>query len=122
MNKMEELETTKINDIEYVMKAEVEKLLSKVDKKSISPKYILADPCHVIALGSCNITEDYNYVHIDIDLLKKAITIFKQLDVEYITCGFKQDFPLMMGKIEADEKTIHGVLIAPRVDPDDDKE
>ncbi len=115
MTKINELETIKINDIDYVKKVDVEKLLKDIKPENFSPKYLLPDACHTMALASCKLGPDYNILRMDIDLLKKGIIILKQLNLDEVVFAFKQDFPLVMGVIDNnDENRINGVIIAPR--------
>ena len=114
------MKTIKINEEEYVLKADVDKKLK--DTPSFKPKYILSDPCHVMALASCKIGDGYKIVRMDLNLLKRGLTIFKQLEQDEITFAFKENFPLVMGIPVEDEDRINGVIIAPRLDPDKDKE
>jgi len=111
---MKEIE---INGEKYVLKADVDK---KLKNNGFKPKYLMADLCHVMALASCNISDGYHLLNMDLNLMKKALMIFKQFEQEHITFAFKQDFPLIMGIKEDDENKINGVIIAPRIEKDEE--
>lgn len=118
---LKDLKTIKLNEVEYVTKKEVEKILSVKKKRSLDPLYLLPDPCHVIAIGSCAVEDGYNLLRLDIDLLTRGIKILKQLDnVDDLVFCFKQDYPLIMGRFDKTGKIVAGVVIAPRVE--DEKE
>lgn len=106
------MKTIEVNGEKYILEADV---TEKLKNNGFKPKYVLPDPCYVMALASCETGDGYGRLIIDLNLLKKAIIIFKQVDMDEVTFAFKENFPLVMGIPEEDTNKINGVIIAPRV-------
>jgi hypothetical protein len=109
---MKEIE---INGEKYVLKTDVDE---KLKNNGFKLKYLFADLTHTMAFASCNISDDYHLLNMDLNLMKKALMIFKQFEQEHITFAFKQDFPLIMGIKDDEKNRINGVVIAPRIEKD----
>jgi hypothetical protein len=104
------MKTIEVNGEKYISEADVKE---KLEKTGLNPKYLLLDPYHIMALASCETGEGYYRLTMDLNILEKAIIIFKQLDIDEVTFAFKENFPLVMGIEEKDTNRINGVIIAP---------
>jgi len=123
--KIEDLETIKINDIEYIKKSDIEKLL-KNKKGLYSEPVALVDACHIFAIGTFNLNEEYKYTRFDIKYIKKLITILNQFDRDEIVFAFKEKYPLLAGYFgikngKENKSKLHGVIIAPKIPPEDEE-
>lgn len=80
----------------------------------------LLDPSHVMGLGTVVIDKSYSISWFDIDYLKKAIQIIETINPNATAICFavSKDMPIIIG--EKKEDKVSGVIIAPRLEEDQD--
>lgn len=116
------LKTIMLNGEEYVKKTDydssVKDLMANKPSMELCSREILMDRANVSAIGSATLKGQWIRTRISIDYLKRIIKAIESLDMDSnaVDLVWAADYPCFIGRLDTKTNTIHGFMIAPRVD------
>ena len=129
-NEIKKLEG-RINELEKE-NSELVKNMEKVGHGKIMSLDIMSDPLNIVGLGAIELDNNWMIrTKVSLDFLKKAISIIKKFndisyksspDMDTIDIAISHESPLMLGRYDENKKKFVGIIIAPRLDKDDEEE